>query len=140
MDGEVAAFVRVYMQAAEAQLLVTKQLLGNAVCRVALGSKGSRRPTGSETSSTPGFLFKPQPTRHSLTFKDCGQPEEILDGSDVKDGRVESDVWPCDSIYFGHVDKGRTGRQLQNAATYRLRLVRDRVDCGGTLRLPTVMA
>jgi hypothetical protein len=39
VDGEVAAFVRVCMQAAEAQLLVTKQSLGNVESRVALGRK-----------------------------------------------------------------------------------------------------
>jgi hypothetical protein len=51
VNGEVAAFV---MQAAEAQLLVTKQSLGYAFTRKALGRAGLDHPLAREPAATPG--------------------------------------------------------------------------------------
>lgn len=76
VDGEVAAFVRVCMQAAEVHLLVTKQLLGNVDSRVALGQSSLRLPSSSGSSFTPGSP-KPQYNARSLTSRDCGQSEGI---------------------------------------------------------------
>lgn len=99
MDGEVAAFVRVYMQAAEAQLLVTKHLLGNDDSRVQLDPNGSGVPTGSETSSTPGSA-QATAQRRSLTFRDCGQPGGILESATeglsrggARDGRATAAIF-----------------------------------------------
>lgn len=75
VDGEVAAFVRVRMQAAEAQLLVTKHSLGNADSRVALYPSGPRPPIESGATSTPGSA-----PSHSTTpqphLQNHGQPEK----------------------------------------------------------------
>src|SRR5690242_5963387 len=69
------------MQAAEAQLLVTKQLIGTDDSRVALGPNRSGLPTGSETSSTPGSA-QATAQRRSLIFRDGGQPpRDMLDNA-----------------------------------------------------------
>lgn len=74
VDGDVAAFVRARMQAAEAQLLVTKQSLGNVDSRVALDRGGSRLPSSPGSNSAPGSA-QATTQRRSLMIKDCGQPD-----------------------------------------------------------------
>jgi hypothetical protein len=72
VDGEVAAFVRVCMQAAEAQLLVTKQSLGDEDSRVALDRKQIKVTSSSGSCSTPGSA--PATTqRRILTTRVRGQ-------------------------------------------------------------------
>lgn len=76
VNGEVAAFV---MQAAEAQLLVTKRPLGYAVSRKALVQVRLEHPLAREPVATPGSA-QAQATaqRRSLIFRDCDQPEGMM--------------------------------------------------------------
>lgn len=74
LNGEVAAFV---MQAAEAQLVVTKQSLGYTVSRKALVRDGLKHPLAREPGATPGSAQATAQCR-SLIFRDCDQPEGMM--------------------------------------------------------------
>lgn len=77
VNGEVAAFVRVCMQAAEAQVLVTKQSLGSAVSRKALMCVRLDHPLLREPVISPGSA-QATARRRRLISRDGEQPEDVL--------------------------------------------------------------
>ena len=102
VNGEVATFV---MQAAEAQLVVTKQPLGYAVSRKELVRDGLKHPLAREPVATPRSA-QATAQRRSFIFRDCEQPEGLMNSETKRiDCRMGQRRRTCGCTYFRNSDR-----------------------------------